>query len=105
MNACSHTNQIPFCQSLHRISNPLNKPSHTKQTHPCPTTHRQIADPQILPTQNRPRVSLFTYMSTMQLSRPYHPTPLLLPKHHNHTNSMGFVGRPCGSSRAALAAG
>src|SRR5688572_26878859 len=74
------------------------------QTHPCPSTHRQIADTQILPTQNRPRVSLFTCMSNMQLSRPYHPTPLL-PKHHNHTNSTGFVGRPCGSSCAASAVG
>src|SRR5688572_18986261 len=67
-------------------------PSTQNQTHPYPTTHRQIADTQILPTQNRSCIAPFTHMSTMQLSRPYHPTPLLLSKHHHHTYSTGFVG-------------
>src|SRR5688572_33410395 len=80
-------------------------PPTQNQTHPCPTTHRQIAVTQILSTQNRSRVSLFTYMSTVQLPRPYHPTSLLLSKHHNHTNSTGFVGRPCVGSCAASAVG
>ena len=105
MNAWSHTSQTPFCQNLHRTSSLRTNPSRQNQTHPCPTTHRQIAVTQILYTQNRPRISLFTYMSTMQLSRPYHPTPLLLPKHHNHMNSPGFVRRPCGGSCAASAVG
>ena len=79
MNASSHMSQIPFCQGLHRISIPLNKPSHTKPDASLPNyeqANHRYSDPTYTKLTPRLTLHLHVHYATLKTTPPNTSSPV-----------------------------